>query len=335
MDHLLGPCNQHEDEGAQDAHEDQPSTSRAQQPFAYDMEQMQDYAANGPMPINTLHDESWFVAKTLLYSLNAKNKLKRRSLLEINSLRMRIGIMGIPMLGQHEWRSLFQVPTETEATFNSEITSILAQDDPLSQFDKIVELRRKCLHQGSLQRFSLDVLESLLVLVETADYITREDSHMPISPTFEHVLRSHFSSENPHKHSYDSCHLPKEITATMHWLNSYFYWGPIVVLAPPFHITLYRSTGFSKRFGNPEIDIWIALCNHDGCTLVDDRKAGAIYALEKLMRLAFDRDVAKYARELAIKLHSYDLATRVKRRHGRDRNATNRWEAANCPVASG
>ncbi|KAF8330167.1 uncharacterized protein EI90DRAFT_3060919 [Cantharellus anzutake] len=311
MDHLLGPCNQHEDEGAseQDAHEDQPSTSRTQQPFAYNMEQMQDYAANGPMPINTLHDESWFVAKTLLYSLNAKNKLKRRS--------------------------LFQVPTETEATFNSEITSILAQDDPLSQFDKIVELRRKCLHQGLLQCVSLDVLESLLVLVETADYITREDSHMPISPMFEHVLHSRFSLENPHKHSCDSCHLPKEITATTHWLNSYFYWGPIVVLTPPFHITLYHSMGFSKRFGNPEIDIWIALCNHDGCTLVDDRKAGAIYALKKLMHLAFDRDVAKYARELAIKLHSYDLATRVKRHHGRDRNATNRWEAANCPAVSG
>ncbi|KAF8322412.1 uncharacterized protein EI90DRAFT_3077915 [Cantharellus anzutake] len=327
MDHLLGPCNQHEDEGAseQDAHEDQPSTSHAQQPFAYNMEQMQDYAVNGPMPINTLHDENWFVTKTLLYSLNAKNKLKRCSFLEINSLCMRIGIMGIPMLGQHEWRSLFQVPTEAEATFNSEITSILAQDDPLSQFDKIVEVRL-------LQRFSLDVLESLLILVETADYITREDSHMPISPTFEHVLCSHFSSENPHKHSYDSC---QEITATTHWLNSYFYWGPIVVLAPPFHITLYRSTGFSKRFGNPEIDIWIALCNHDGCTLVDDQNAGAIYVLEKLMHLAFDRDVAKYACELAIKLHSYDLTTCVKRHHGCDRNATNQWEAANCPAASG
>ncbi|KAF8307648.1 uncharacterized protein EI90DRAFT_3142280 [Cantharellus anzutake] len=326
MDHILGPRNQDEGgdgnangnggSGGTTNRGPNPIASRTntQAPWAYDMQEMQNLATEGPMPFETLRDQSWFMPDTLLNS-RTKTGSKRITLCEINTLRMRIGLMGIPAIRLRDWHALFPAGLEEPP----DMTSIISNSDPLSQFDKIVDLRSRYTHSGSLKRFALDTLEALLVLVETASYITREDVQTPISPTFEHILRSRYSADNT-KHPYDGCSLSKEITATTHWLNSYFYWGPVVVLAPPFFIDFYRSTVFSKRFGHPEIDIWIGLCDHQGCTPVDDRKIDAIHALDKLMRVAFDHEVAGYARGLAVQLHSYDVATRRKRRHGHDRN---------------
>lgn len=84
-------------------------------------------------------------------------------------------------------------------------------------------MRKVCNLRGSLEGFALDVLESLLILVEMADHITRSDRNEDLNPGFEHALRLRWTNENPAKHVYDSCPLQKELTATTHYLNSYLF----------------------------------------------------------------------------------------------------------------
>jgi hypothetical protein len=66
------------------------------------MQEMRNLAADGPMPFETLRDQSWFVSDTLLYSPTRMGS-KRLNLSEINTLRMRIGLMGIPAIRLRDW----------------------------------------------------------------------------------------------------------------------------------------------------------------------------------------------------------------------------------------
>ncbi len=95
----------------------------------------------------------------------------------------------------------------------------------------------------------------------------------------------------------------------------------------------YRSTTFSKLYRRPEIDIWISLCDDNGNSPIDDRKKDDIRSLTKLMRVAFDDQVAQYARALVVRLHAYDTQTRSNRRHGPDPyfSGLRGWNRLNAP----
>jgi hypothetical protein len=66
------------------------------------MQEMRNFATQGPMPFETLRDGSWFVADVLLCSPTGTGS-KRLNLAEINSLRMHVGLMGIPAIRQRDW----------------------------------------------------------------------------------------------------------------------------------------------------------------------------------------------------------------------------------------
>ena len=96
---------------------------------------------------------------------------------------------------------------------------------------------------------------------------------------------------------------------------------------------LYRSTTFSSLFRRPEIDIWVSLCDNNGSSLIDNLKPDAIRSLDKLIRVAFDDEVARYARALTVRLCAYDIQTRSRRFHGRDRafSGIRHWKQVNAP----
>ncbi len=134
------------------------------------------------------------------------------------------------------------------------------------------------------------------------------------------MLRQCWVYKNLDKHTFNSFHLNKELTATMHFLNLYLFvswnhynvsWDLLfsvgtIILGPGFYMSFYCSNMFLTYIRDLRLDIslWWTLQNQW-------LKKDDMCSLEKLMCVMFDHQVAHYAHTLAVRLHAYDNQTQT------------------------
>lgn len=85
---------------------------------------MHGYASSNPFGLDDVRNDHLLEASHLLYTPGNGNKMKRKSLDEINDLRMMVGLRGLAPLRSHDWVCVFSLFSYVLTTFFSLLFSM-------------------------------------------------------------------------------------------------------------------------------------------------------------------------------------------------------------------